>query len=484
MIKPRRTTDNVTRRKNKKYSDSNRGKKSHTLSLAISLFIAGQAFAQDHTVSFDTEDPGEYKGLDLWGLDTAWLWDANVIRGVNFMGKPQVDVIRFSFTGDTPIVDGELTGSGIDEFNERMRIVDTYTGPDTVLYLNNDTENWTSNPYLDTNGVDPTAWAELIAVTTRKAEEAGRKVISVAPFNEPDYGTWQGDISRFGDVSRWLRQSGNFPEFSNSVPTGEFISIMGGNTLNNDQAANWYDTLNGLGLLEEGNTHQLAGSFDSYAQFYQTVEQNGDIGTNDELHNVMEAMVGAEYGMDNGIWWGTAERARGEFVKASDGMRLAYAEDRPNWTAASVYRAPSGKIQAFVGESERQAQPTTYRFFARDRPVFYNGYGPQRFFDVTTTGAQGYQTPNHRNAESVVNITWGEDVQPVIDGRYYLVNRGSSQVMEVAGSSTDNGAFIEQNVFDGGRNQQWDVTPIRRDIGGDNSYFEIRAVHSGKVPDV
>ncbi|MDQ8205675.1 LamG-like jellyroll fold domain-containing protein [Pelagicoccus sp. SDUM812003] len=452
--------------------------------LALALLLTAQTVAQDHTVAFETEAEGEYKGLDLWGLDTAWLWDANVIRGVNFMGKPQTDVIRFSFTGDTPIVDGELTGSGIDEFNERMRIVDTYTKPETVLYLNNDTENWDSNPYLNGSGVDPLRWAELIAVTARKAEEAGRAVISVAPFNEPDHGTWQGDISRFGDVSWRLRWSGNFPAFSYSVPPEQFISIMGGNTLNNDQAANWYNQLNDWGYLEEGNTHQLAGSFDTYAAFYQTVEANGDVATNDELHNVMEAMVGAEYGMDVGIWWGTAERARGEFVKASDGMRLAYAEDRPNWTAASVYRAPDGKIQGFVGESERQADQTTYRFFSKDRPVFFDGHGPQRFFDVTTTGGPGYQTSSHKNAERVVNITWGDDVQPVIDGRYYLVNRASLQVMEIARGSADAGANIEQSNYAATPEQLWDVNPVPRDIGGDNSYVSLVNVNSGMAPDI
>ena len=104
------------------------------------------------------------------------------------------------------------------------------------------------------------------------------------------------------------------------------------------------------------------------------------IATADELHNVMEAMVGVEYGMQTGIWWGTAERARGEFCKASreGGVRLGYEEHRDNWTAASVYRSPVGKVQAFGGTSERQAATTTYRFVSKDRDVYYNGHDPQR----------------------------------------------------------------------------------------------------------
>jgi hypothetical protein len=37
--------------------------------------------------------------------------------------------------------------------------------------------------------------------------------------------------------------------------------------------------------------------------FYKTVRANGHHATGDELHNVMEAMVGVEYGMQTGIWW-------------------------------------------------------------------------------------------------------------------------------------------------------------------------------------
>ncbi len=358
-----------------------------------------------------------------------------------------------------------------------------FTDAHTTLYLNNDTESL--DPYFQgTGGLgdrNPETWAELIALTTQKLTDAGRKVVSVAPFNEPDCPcSFQGDQVRFGEIASELRST--YPAFDYGA--SDFIRIMGGNTLNNDAAAEWYNPLNDAGLLEEGNTHQLAGNFWTYRDFHINVQNNGDVGTNDELHNVMEAMVGAQYGMDNGIWWGTAGRARSEFMKTSDGMRLAYSENPWNWTAASVYRAPEGQVQAFVGESERQALPTTFRFVSRDRPVFYDGYGPTRFFDVTTSGDPGYQTPNHKNAERVVNITWGEDVQPVIDGRYVLVNRASGEVMEVIGGNQDNGAFMRQTGFTGADYQQWEVHPIPRTRGGDYSYFKFAAGHSGKAPDV
>jgi hypothetical protein len=259
------------------------------------------------------------------------------------------------------------------------------------------------------------------------------------------------------------------------------IRISGGNTLNCDQALPWYNYLKSQ--LDEGNTHQLAGSFDNYANFYKAVRANGDQATNDELHNVMEAMVGVEYGLQTGIWWGTAELARGEFVKASDGKRLAYAEHRPNWTAASVYRNPEGKIQAFVGSSERQAVSTSYHFVSKERDVYYDGHGPQREYLVEIPGGTGYQQ-GQTNAERVVNITWGEDIQPVINGKYILVNRNSGKVMEVTGGSTTAGAYVRQANNTGATYQQWNVTPVDARIGGDFSYFTIKAVNSGKALDV
>jgi len=444
--------------------------------MAWGLLLPSHMLGQDRTVLYNISDPGVSKTVPTWGLDTAWLNVDNVRRGVIFMGQPQVDVIRFSFTGDWPLTNGDLGASALAEFNQRMAIVNSYADSHTALYLNNDSPSYDPSFIGGDGRIEPVAWAMLINVTRQRCVSAGRMVVSVSPYNEPDDGFPQGSVTRLGDVCWQLRNTYG-ANFSG-------INIYGASTLNPDNANAWYNTLNAWGYLEEGCTHQLAGSFSNYAAFYTNVAANGDLGVNDELHNVMEAMVGAEYGMDVGIWWGTAERARGELVKASDGQRLAYAEHRPNWTAASVYRAPDGKVQAFVGESERQALPTSYRFFSKNRDVFYDGHGPQRAYTVATTGGPGYATAAHRNAERVVNITWGDDVQPVINGRYILVNRNGNRVMQVAGGSTDDGANIQQYIYLNTLYQQWDVIPLARTNGGDYSYHSITAAHSGKAADV
>jgi hypothetical protein len=419
----------------------------------------------DRSVSFCVSDTGVSRPV-TWGLDLAWLSKENIQRGIAFMGADRVDVVRSSFTPTDSLVNGDLKTAELATLNQRLAIMDLL-GSNTVVMLNDD--NPTVASWYKGNAVH---WAQLMDVTTKRVQAHGRKVVSIAPFNEPDNSaTGQGTVTDFYNIAGELRKNSRF----------DSIRISGGNTLNTDQALTWYNTLKDK--LDEGNTHQLAGSFVNYANFYKTVRTNGDHGTNDELHNVMEAMVGVEYGMQTGIWWGTAELARGEFVKASDGKRLGYAEHRTNWSAASVYRNTDGKVQAFGGTSERQAVTTTYRFVSKDRDVYYDGIGPQREYSMVMPGGTGYQV-GQTNAERVVNITWGDDIQPAVSGRYVLVNRNSGKVMEVAGGSTVDGANVQQGTNTGATYQQWNVTPVDSRIGGDFSYYTFTAVHSAKALDV
>jgi hypothetical protein len=420
----------------------------------------------DRSISYNVLDTGVSKPI-IWGLDLAWLSEDNIRRGVNFMGVNRVDIVRSSFTPTDSLVNGGLKAAELAKLNQRINIINNRLRSNINIVLNCDhpsVHSWFSN--------NPAGWAQLIDTTASLHEEQGHTIVTVSPFNEPDYSaTGQGNISDFYNIAGELK---NNPHFDN-------VRISGGNTLNCDQAMPWYYYLKDR--LDEGNTHQLAGSFDNYADFYKSVRLDDNHATNDELHNVMEAMVGVEYGMQTGIWWGTAEFARGEFVKASDGKRLGYAEHRDNWTAASVYRGTGGKVQAFGGTSERQATTTTYRFFSKDRAVFYDGYGPQHEYTMVMPGGTDYQT-GQTNAERVVNITWGDDIQPVIDGKYILVNRASGKVMEVANGSLNNGANVQQGTNTGATYQQWNVTPVDSRIGGDFSYFTIMNVNSVKSLDI
>ncbi|MDL2241543.1 RICIN domain-containing protein [Bacteroidales bacterium OttesenSCG-928-L03] len=439
------------------------------------------SLAADRLVRFDLSQKGDSLPIE-WGLDTAWPSEENIRRGVAFMGKDNVDVVRVSFQPTRPLVNGQFQSGDFTYggktyqsqtywLNERLRLVGL-TGEDTRVVMNCD------HPFVDpwytpsANSVNAQNWAAMIELSVKYVQDKGRVVTSVAPFNEPDYtNTGQGNRNGFGSIAALLKANPLFKD----------IRISGGNTLNCDQATPWYNALKAN--LDEGNTHQLAGSFDNYASFFQTVRASGHHATNDELHNVMEAMVGVEYGMQTGIWWGTATLARGEFCKASDGVRLGYAEHRPNWTAASVYRGPDGKVQAFGGTSERQAATTTYKFLSKDRAVYFDGYGPQREYVMEMPGGTGYQV-GQTNAERVVNITWGDDIQPVIDGKYVLVNRASHKVIEIPGGTSSNATVVKQNTYSKQNYQQWNVTPVDIRIEGDFSYFLIRSVRNGKSLDI
>ncbi len=117
-------------------------KKFPELALGVLLAWTVCAHAQDRTLLFSPSDTGVARPIPAWGLDTAWLSADNVRRGAIFMGKPQVDVIRFSFTGDWPLTGGDLGASALTEFNDRMAIVNSYTDSHAALYLNNDSPTY------------------------------------------------------------------------------------------------------------------------------------------------------------------------------------------------------------------------------------------------------------------------------------------------------------------------------------------------------
>ncbi len=421
----------------------------------------------DRTVSFSTKKEGVRLPV-VWGLDTAWPSSDNIARGIAFIGKENLGIARGSFQpNDLVTANGELSAGQKNALLNRLNLI-KQTGV-TDIVLNCDHEVLNRENYVG----KPEEWVKLIEATAKYAQSKGFNVVTVSPFNEPDFTAWgQGSMDDFKNVARLIKEN---PFFEN-------IRVSGGNTLNCDEASKWYTYLQPY--IDEGNTHQLAGDFNHYADFFTQVRNEGKYATADELHNVMEAMVGVEYGMQTGIWWGFDGLARGEFCKASSGERLAYAEDRPHWTAASVYRSPAGKVQAFLGTSERQANNSSYRFVSEDRDVYFDGYGPQREFVVEMPGGTGYQN-GQTNAERVFNITWGEDVQPsAISGRYIIMNKGTRKILSIQSGSTVNGANVCLNSDKGMDYQQWDVQPVSARIGGDFSYYTISSARDGKQLDI
>jgi len=430
------------------------------------------------TVPYRIEDKGTKLPDITWGLDLAWISEGNLARGVNYAGKELIDIVRLSFQTTAAVENGQLSSAQKAALDTRIGYVKKWA-PNAGINLNSDQEagviDWYHSNVQNPVAVFPPRWAALIAASKDYVESKGLKVVSVSPFNEPDYTDWkQGTKEEMREICRIFRED---PTYAESFKD---ILLCGGNTLNNDQALPWYNECKDY--LDEGNTHQLAGSFDTFAAFYQQVAADGKVGVGDELHNTMECMVGSEYGLTKGIWWGTCEHTRSQFMKASRGTRLAYAENRDKWTAAAVYRhADSYKegcpVQGFVGTSERQAYTTTYRFAALDHDVFYNGQGPTREYVMTIPGGTGYQK-GQVNAETVFNIQGGDDIMPVIpteEGSYYIVARCSGQPLAPLNNQAVESKTLSHLKYNKGyTQQQWILTPLPMERDDLSPVFTMR----------
>ena len=90
----------------------------------------------DRTILFSVSDTGVSKPI-TWGLDMAWLSEANIRRGIAFMGKELVDVVRSSFTPTDSLVNGDLKPAELATLNQRLSLMNLL-GANTVVMLNDD----------------------------------------------------------------------------------------------------------------------------------------------------------------------------------------------------------------------------------------------------------------------------------------------------------------------------------------------------------
>lgn len=425
-------------------------------------------------VSFASSGEG-YRFNPIWGLDQAWISEQNFRKGINHMGRENVGVARSCFRVTKPLTnDTDLANDPINYLTRRNNIFRIHS--DTLpLILTCDQEAGVDPYYRDGNTANVDRWSAMIYAHAKWLTENSRhRVMGVSPFNEPDYWTEEGaTTTNSRDIAKKLRS--DYPQMSN-------VAIVGGNTLNDDKAAQWYRA--GKDYYDWGNTHQLAGSMENYKAFYQLLASDGKVGYNDEMHNVAEAFIGLENGMTVGIWWGFDSRARGEFCDISrHGVRLGYNDHPNNWTAATVYRHDDGRVKAFMGSSERQAVSTPYEFVCTDREVYYDGFGPTREIRQTIHGGTGYQK-GQKNAECVIDVTWGADVAPsVIDGTYKIMSKATEMVVAERGELNGN-PNISQERYTGSENEHWEVHPVRNTVDGDFSFMDIKSVKDGKHMDV
>ena len=434
----------------------------------------------DVVIPYKYHAPGIQTPIE-WGLDLAWLDEVNVRTGIFYAGRDMIDILRLSFQPTHSVEDGTFHSEQTTDLNLRIKIAKKWCKEGVTYNINCDhksLDNWYDG---DASSVTERAkrWAKLIDMTADYYKEKGlTNLVSISPLNEPDYDYHYlpnptHRKADFKEICHLLKEDEAYKEKYRDV------RICGGNTLNDDKAYEWWDYLKAY--LDEGNTHQLAGSFDNYASFYQTLTDNTMHATNDELHNVMEAMVGVNYGMQTGIWWGTCEKTRSDFMKATwqanPGERLGYGEQRDNWTAASIYRHANGKVQAFGGTSERQAKTTSYNFIATDQPVWYNGQRGCEF-QMNILGGNGYQE-GQTGYENVIDIQAEDDVMPLLtEGTYKIVNAKTGKVLGFTSSPGTGWSALKQqsNALANPAWQQWQLRHVE---SGDRAYWILQLNTSG-----
>ncbi len=467
--------------------------------MAVTVLSTATAFAQDEprssssmnlplypstadvTVPFSITGEGK-RFSPTWGLDQAWINEQNLRKGLNHMGKENVGIGRTAFRyTDVLENDSVLPSTMVDVLKERSNIFNivsktlplVFTADQEAVGPTEEDPNRQPPEYYVKNKVaNVNNWAAMINSHVHWMQKnTTHPIVGISAFNEGDYWSLEegANPTRHAQVAKLLRE--NYPRCAD-------IAMVGGNTLNNDKALEWYNA--GKDYYDWGNTHQLAGSMEKYIAYYDRLQADGKVGYNDEMHNVVEPMVGLEHGMTVGIWWGFDSRTRGEFCDISrNGERLAYAQHLNNWTAASVYRHDDGRVKAFIGSSERQAVTTSYQFVSTEREVYYDGYGPFHEFQQTIPGGNGYQK-GQTNAECVIDVTWGADVAPSpINGTYKLVNCMTGSVV----ACPSNGSTVSQQKYAGTDKQHWIVTPTQSipEMLGDFSFYNIESAANTKM---
>ena len=434
-----------------------------------SLFLHADTLTHN-TLSFSMLSEGK-RFEPTWGLDQAWISEQNLRKGINHMGKENIGIGRTCYRFSKPLTnDSVLSSDAISKLRERNRIFNILSTTLPMVFTA-DQEAGADEYFVKNKSANVDRWAANINSHVHWLQANSKHpVAGISPFNEPDYWSVEegATVNKSRDVAKLLKEQ---------YPRCADVAIVGGNTLNNDKALEWYN--GGKQYYDWGNTHQLAGSMANYIKFYQQLAKDGKVGYNDEMHNVAEAMIGLEYGMTVGIWWGFDSRARGEFCDISrNGRRIAYVENRTRWTSASVWQHDDGRVKAFIGSSERQGVTTDYELVALDHEVYFDGHGPTRHFYMQMPGgAMNSYQKGQTNAERVIDVTWGSDVPAcaITPGTYKIVNKATGQVVAVSGDN------VLTQQYSNAKTKQWIISPCSPRIGGDYSFYDFALASNGKI---
>lgn len=319
--------------------------------------MAWTAAHGDEIVRFNTRDPGKKKPILHWGIDATWASPQNAQESVRNAG-PEIDFVRIGFyMNEKPKDDGSLSDGQVRNLRHALDCAEI-AGKQIPIMISPHNEagiiDWYKNPdgsaHLD-------RWFQAMEKTRAWIEVHGHKVIIVEAFNEPDYDKWNmGNRKDLNELSQRLK--------------AWQIMRVGPSTMSTQWAKSWYEKSERN--LDAGSTHTLYGTMEEFKDFVNEVKRGRRKFMCPEAHSIAEAMAAAEMGVDSVAWWAAINPARGSFMRACQGTRLAYTAVEKNWSAACVYRAPDGSLHGFVDATEREnGKTTSYTFLCGNEDVTY-----------------------------------------------------------------------------------------------------------------
>lgn len=389
-----------------------------------------------------------------WGIDTAWMWSWWPLRATNHM-QECVTVGRVSIDPRWSGTYSSLSNEQKSHFDEQLSWLKKSGVQDLFIIAGNASGSAWSTSYR-------TTFINDLALAVKYLRGLGYNIIGISPFNEPDYGANRApNASEMATVARMMRQNSTLSD----------IYVVGPSTLNPDYAVSWWSTMHND--IQIWNTHQLAGSFNNYVSVYETAQKNNMISAGDEMHNTGDALIAMNYGLQYGIWWSDyGGYTRAELGRASnDGKRIGYMQNEGTFTAAAVFRRDSQKMaEAFMGGSERQAGDQEYTFVSQDRLAYYDGHGPLYDYTSGTPGGTGYSA-GQTNAESVIEITYGEDI-PVgpLEGSFMIQNKATGNLLTLPSLASN--TTITQSGYSSSKNQTWKLSPVTPEWDFAYSYIQ------------
>jgi hypothetical protein len=156
-------------------------------------------------------------------------------------------------------------------------------------------------------------------------------------------------------------------------------------------------------------------------------------------------------------------------------------DNNAKWTSiTSQYSSAqsSSPTELFVNFS---SGVRTYAFGFPNILIVSNFINPRlsSYFQSNTAGRFGITPMDFVDSSraSLIYSTNFSGIGPVPTGIYKVLNSNSGKALDVASSSTSDGAQIDQWTDNGGNNQRWLFT----NQGG--GYYQIAALHSGKALD-